>query len=197
MEETESTTIERTTGQDGHQAADQMLSTSSKPLHRFVQKGPRILGIIILICGCAEVLMGFVLTREMEPTSHVFYIPFWQGALFLICGNLSIYTEIHPSKKMVTVCLAMYVASLLGIVISIALRIYIFGRLGSRYRTDEWSFNKVDQLFGIEGILFTSSLCVSGLLIFLSTVARLALKSTNTGVIVLHIPAPASNTTSN
>lgn len=45
MEETESTTIERTTGQDGHQAADHMLSKSSKPLHRFVQKGPRILGV--------------------------------------------------------------------------------------------------------------------------------------------------------
>ncbi|XP_056295006.1 membrane-spanning 4-domains subfamily A member 4D-like isoform X3 [Pseudoliparis swirei] len=194
MEETESTTIERTTGQDGHQAADHMLSKSSKPLHRFVQKGPRILGIVILICGCAEVLMGFVLTREEDHTSHVVYIPFWQGALFLICGNLSIYTEIHPSKKMVTVCLAMYMVSLLGLVVSIAFRISFFTDLRFRYNSNKWSLYKMDQLLGIEGILFTSSLCVSGLLIFLSAVARLALKSTHTGVIVLHIPAPPSST---
>lgn len=39
--------------------------------------------IVILICGCAEVLMGFVLTQEEDHTSllHVVYIPFWQGAL--------------------------------------------------------------------------------------------------------------------
>ncbi|XP_034399230.1 uncharacterized protein LOC117737394 [Cyclopterus lumpus] len=200
MEETESTTIERTTEQDGHQAADHMLSMSSKPLHRFVQKGPRFLGIVILIFGSAEVLMGFVLTRESDPNSHTFYIPFWQGALFLVCGNLSIYAELHPSKKMVTVCLAMYVVSLLGIVVSSFFRIYFFIYFSHKrfeHFFDKWGVSKVDQLLGIEGILFTSSLCVSGLLIFLCTVARLALKSTHTQVMVLHTPAPRSNTTSN
>ncbi|XP_068450333.1 membrane-spanning 4-domains subfamily A member 15-like [Clinocottus analis] len=200
MEETESTTRERTTGPDGHHAPDPMLSMSSKPLHRFIQNEPKSLGIVILIFGCAEILMGFVLTKEIDYNSEGFYIPFWQGALFLVCGYLSIYTEIHPTKKMVTICLAMYVVSLLGIVISIIIRIYIFSylpHLRYRYNTDYWTFYRVDQLFGIEAILFTSSLCVSGLLIFLSTVARLALKSTHTQVIVQHISAPPSNTASN
>ena len=38
--------------------------------------------IVILIFGCAEVLMGFQLAQvEDEPTSYAIYIPFWQGAL--------------------------------------------------------------------------------------------------------------------
>lgn len=193
MEGTESTTRERTTGKDGNQAADHRLLMSSKPLHRFVQKEPRSLGIVIVIFGCAEFLMGFLLVQETEITSSGIYIPFWQGALFLVCGNLSIYTEMHPSKKMVTVCLAMYVVSLLGIVVSAGYRIFVFNRLNSYWYTEKDNV----QLISIEGILFTSSLCVSVLLIFLSAVARLALKSTHTQVIVQCIPPPQRDTTSN
>ncbi|XP_054453880.1 membrane-spanning 4-domains subfamily A member 4D-like [Anoplopoma fimbria] len=195
MEETESTTRDRTTEHDGNQAADNMLLMSSKPLHRFVQKEPKSLGIAILIFGCAEILMGFVLAKSSNYTSYVIYTPFWQGALLLVSGNLSIYTEIHPSKKMVTVCLAMYVVSLLGLVVSIGYRISIFGYLNYlRSRRFPYSHN---QLFGIEVILFTSSLCVSVLLIFLCAVARMALKSTRTQVIIQHIQHPLSETTSN
>ncbi|TDH07720.1 hypothetical protein EPR50_G00108460 [Perca flavescens] len=203
MEGTESTARERTTGRDGSQAPNDTLLMSSKPLHRFIQKEPRSLGIVILIFGCAELLMGFQLSKENEHTSFAIYIPFWQGVLFLVCGNLSIYTELHPSKKMVTVCLAMYVVSLLGIVVSIGYRIPLLRRYGYlQYRAEyhlenNWAVYRTDQIFGIEGLLFTSSLCVSVLLIFLCTVARLALKSTHTQIIVQHIPAPLSDTTSN
>ncbi|XP_071313629.1 membrane-spanning 4-domains subfamily A member 15-like [Trachinotus anak] len=202
MEGTEPTTRERTT--DGTQEPDHAVLMSSKPLHRFVQREPRSLGIVILIFGCAELLMGFQLASENVSTSYGIYIPFWQGALFLVCGNLSIYTEIHPSKKMVTVCLAMYVISILGIIISSCHRIYCFSHYvflasSARYKTEkEWAYSRVEQLFGVEGLLFASSLCVSVLLMFLCTIARLALKSTRTQVIVQHIPAPPENvTTSN
>ncbi|XP_068570771.1 membrane-spanning 4-domains subfamily A member 15-like [Cebidichthys violaceus] len=200
MEETESTTRDRTTGQDGSHTPDHTLLMSSKPLHRFIQKEPRSLGIVILIFGCAEILMGFVLAQEKAHTSYKFYIPFWQGALFLVCGNLSIYTEMHPSKKMVTVCLAMYVVSLLGLVVSVILRMYCFiliSFMGFGYHSEYSGYNNGKQLLGVEGILFTSSLCVSVLLIFLCAVARLALKSTSTQIIVQRIPPPPSNTTSN
>ncbi|XP_047196598.1 uncharacterized protein LOC118112536 isoform X3 [Hippoglossus stenolepis] len=118
---------------------------------------------------------------------------------FLVSGKLSIYTEIHPSKKMVTVCLAMYVVSLLGAVISIGFRMYCLSHVGylkyrARHAVDqEWAQNRIEQLFGVEGLLFTSSLCAAGILIFLSSVARLALKSTNTQVIVRCTPAPAQS----
>ncbi|KAM6952238.1 B-lymphocyte antigen CD20-like [Lycodopsis pacificus] len=195
MEETESTTQDRTTGQDGSHAADHTLLMSSKPLHRFIQKEPKTLGIVILIFGCAEILMGFVLSHEGDDTSYSIYIPFWQGALFLACGNLSIYTEMNPSKKMVTVCLAMYVLSILGVVVSAPFRLRCM--LHIRYLRHGYHSEDHSQLVGVESLLFTSSLCVSVLLIFLCAVARLALKSTSTQIIVQHIPLPPCNTTSN
>ncbi|XP_037635590.1 uncharacterized protein LOC119494047 [Sebastes umbrosus] len=205
MEGTESTARERTTGKDGNQTTDQKLLNTSKPLHRFVQREPKSLGIVLLMFGCAEVLMGFVLAQGSDQirTSIAIYIPFWQGALFLTCGILSIYTEIHPSKKLATVCLAMYVVSLLGIIVSVGYRISLFTMYGHRwymyhyYGYDEWTFYTRNQIFAIEGLLLTSSLCVLGLLIFLATVARLALKSTHTQVIIQHIPPPPRDVTPN
>ncbi|XP_062281163.1 membrane-spanning 4-domains subfamily A member 4D-like isoform X2 [Scomber scombrus] len=147
MEDTESTTTDRTTGKDGNQEADHRVLMSSKPLHRFVQREPRSLGIAILICGCAEVLMGIQLASEHVGTSSAIYTPFWQGALFLLCGSLSIYTEVYPSKKMVTVCLSMYVVSLLGIVVSIGYRIQCFAHYGylkySQYYDREWNNKRI------------------------------------------------------
>uniref|UniRef100_A0A3Q3LAM6 Uncharacterized protein n=1 Tax=Mastacembelus armatus TaxID=205130 RepID=A0A3Q3LAM6_9TELE len=125
MEGTEPTTSE-STGREGNQEANQTVLLTSKPLHRFVQKEPKSLGVVILIFGCAELLMGFQLAGETAYTSNHIYIPFWQGTLFIICGNLSIYTAVHPSKKMVTVCLAMYVVSLLGILVSAVNRLLCF-----------------------------------------------------------------------
>ncbi|XP_056143686.1 membrane-spanning 4-domains subfamily A member 15 isoform X2 [Lampris incognitus] len=148
MAERESAAAERGSGEtDGNKEADcnQMVS-SSKPLHRFVKGEPRCVGIVILFFGCAEVLMGFVLARVEYETSNYIYVPFWQGALFLISGNLSIYTEIHPSKKMVTVCLAMYIVALLGLPVSIGCRIRYLSlfdnerRYPESYIEPEWAF---------------------------------------------------------
>ncbi|XP_068596631.1 membrane-spanning 4-domains subfamily A member 4D-like [Brachionichthys hirsutus] len=191
-----------TTTKHGNPEADQRLLNSSKPLHRFVQKEPRSLGIVILIFGCAELLMGIHLAGEELQTSSELYTPFWEGVLFLICGSLSIYTELHPSKKMVTVCLSMYVVTIFGIVVSVGHRIHSFaGYTYSRYRSwgenDEYYSYRVNQVFCVEAILCTYSLCVSVLLIFLCVISRLALKSTRTQVILQCIPAPQSEATSN
>ncbi|CAJ1058542.1 membrane-spanning 4-domains subfamily A member 4D-like [Xyrichtys novacula] len=197
MEGTESTTRERTTKDE-----NQDVLFSSKPLHRFVQREPRALGIAIVIFGCAEFLMGFPLVNEIEKSSLRIYIPFWQGALFLVSGNLSIYTERHPTKKMVTVCLAMYVVSLLGIIVSTGFRIVSLSYLGYRtmypyYLSDQWELDRMKQVYGMEAVLCTCSLCVSVLLIFLCVIAGLALKSTRTQIIIQHTSAPQSDTPSN
>ncbi|XP_041800410.1 uncharacterized protein LOC121611784 [Chelmon rostratus] len=206
MEDTVSTATERTTGKNGGEGADQRVLMSSKPLHRFIQQEPKSLGIVIVIFGCAELLMGFNLATESTVTSYNIYIPFWQGLLFLVCGNLSIYTEAHPSKRMVTVCLAMYLISLFGIIVSAGYRIHCFLHYSwlrhrmywaHEWMTDDWSLRRGDQLTGVEGLLFTSSLCVFVLLIFLCVIARLALKSTRTQVIVQFVPPPLSDTPSN
>ncbi|XP_060903918.1 B-lymphocyte antigen CD20-like [Labrus mixtus] len=204
MESTDSTR-ERATGKDVKQDANNTVLMSSKPLHRFIKNEPKSLGIVIVIFGCAELLMGFNLATENEIyNSGRIYIPFWQGLLFLVSGSLSIYTEVHPSKKTVTACLAMYVVSILGIVVSCGYRIFCLSHLSylhfrsyyySRY--DHWDLYRVMQNSGIEGILFTSSLCVSVILILLCVFARSALKSTRTQVIVQRIPAaPQSETQS-
>ncbi|KAI4818871.1 hypothetical protein KUCAC02_004167 [Chaenocephalus aceratus] len=196
MEGTESTTRERSTAKDGNKAADQEV-LSSKPLHRFVQREPRDVGIAILIFGCAEVMMGFTLSGERGEFTFGIYTSFWQGTLFLVCGSLSIYTELRPSKKMVTVCLSMYVVSLLGIIVSLFYRIRLFSYLTylKLYRGENLSLQRLDQIFAIEALLFSCSLFVAGLLIFLCVIARLALKSTRTQIIVRHIPAPPTDTT--
>lgn len=175
---------------------------STKPLHRFVQMEPRSLGIVILILGCTELLMGFQQADGYRRrTSRFIYVPFWQGTLFLVCGSLSIYTGIHPSKKMVTVCLSMYVVSLLGIIVSAGYRISCLSY--SRFLTyrpsyiyEPWVQKTVVLIYGVEGLLFLSSLCVSVLLIFLCVVARLALKSTHTQIVLHQIPPPVTETPS-
>ncbi|XP_068181002.1 membrane-spanning 4-domains subfamily A member 4D-like [Antennarius striatus] len=202
MEGHETTTKECAAGKHGSQEMDQTVLMSGKPLHRFIQREPRSLGIVILIFGCAELLMGIHLAGQNLQTSYELYTPFWEGLLFLICGSLSIYTELHPSKKMVTVCLAMYVVTTFGIIVAVGHRIYNFSSYSYiKYRywedDDEYYSYLVDQVICIEAILCTSSLCVSLLLIFLCAISRLALKSTRTQVILQHIPAPQSEATSN
>ncbi|XP_061901948.1 uncharacterized protein LOC133649147 isoform X1 [Entelurus aequoreus] len=194
---TPTTTTEVTRGQ---QNADLKVSPSSKPLHRFLQKEPQSLGVVIGICGCAELIMGCIFFGETVTNSGDVYVPFWQGALFLTCGILSVYTGACPSKKMVTICLSMYVMSILGVIVSCGYRIHcflFFSYISRQPLVDpQWGYSEVMQLLATECILFTFSACVAVLLIFLSAVARLALKSTNTQVIFQRISTPQSDTTS-
>ncbi|XP_077388130.1 uncharacterized protein LOC144025712 [Festucalex cinctus] len=194
------TTTEITSDQEENKDEAKVLMYS-KPLHRFVQKEPQSLGVVILICGCAEIMMGFILISENLENSTNILIPFWQGALFLICGSLSIYTGACPSKRMVTVCLAMYIVAILGIFVSVGYRLvvclsrYHYFSYRASAMDQEWKYIRVLQIISIEGILCTCSLCISVMLIFLSAVARLALKSTHTQVIFQQISMQQRDTT--
>ncbi|PWA23607.1 hypothetical protein CCH79_00006072 [Gambusia affinis] len=156
MEETKSTMVEKPTGENENQKLDETLLLSSKPLHRFVQKQPRSFGIVILMFGCAEVVMGCAMANNDMETSFRIYIPFWQGTL-------------------VTASLAMYVVSLLGIIVTIARRIGLISFYIWKFR---YSHYHAIEFLCVEGILLASSLLVSAFLIFLSTIAGYALRST-------------------
>ncbi|TNM98753.1 hypothetical protein fugu_013317 [Takifugu bimaculatus] len=175
-----------TAGEDtaGKNQVDRTVLLSSKPLHRFVKMEPKTLGIVIVIFGWAELLMGCQLSTDHVMTSFTIYAPLWQGLLFLICGSLSIYTEVYPSKKLVTVCLSMYIVSVLGIIVSFIFRIIhlLFQGWGRGMRG--LSRDRSNLLVWIDSILLISSACVLVVLIFLCAVARLALKSTRNQVIV-------------
>ncbi|KAK7922788.1 hypothetical protein WMY93_009690 [Mugilogobius chulae] len=167
---------------------------TTKPLHRFAQRDPKTLGVVVLTFGCAELLIGFIMAADELKTSAYFYTPFWQGILFSVSGILSICTGINPTKKMVTISLSMYVVSLLGIIVSIGFRIW--GMTMMRYSRYRYSDSTIRPSFlsTFEVLLLLCSLCVSGMLIFLCVVARLALKSTRTQIILHQIPAPVTET---
>lgn len=182
---------------EGKQDGDRRDLLTTKPLHRFVQREPKSLGVVILIFGCAELLMGFVMFGNTKITSSFLYVPFWQGVLFMVCGALSIYTGIHPSKKMVTVSLSMYIVSLFGILFSIGSRITFLILLdmarGSSWMTQtRLSHQRGGFLMTLESLMLICSICVCVMLIFLSCVARLALKSTRTQLILHQIPPPVT-----
>ncbi|MEQ2237769.1 hypothetical protein ILYODFUR_026374 [Ilyodon furcidens] len=108
---------------------------------------------------------------------------------------------------MVTICLAMYMVSLLGLIVSIGYRIYLLVVYSHPYimmsRDDYVSrdevYNHMVQVACVEGMLFASSLCVFAFLIFLSVIAGFAIKSTHTHqIIVQHIVMrPQREATSN
>ncbi|KAJ8269382.1 hypothetical protein COCON_G00119890 [Conger conger] len=157
-----------------------------KPLHRFLNGEPKCLGIAVLLLGCGELLLGIPLAT-VGDSSALLYVPFWLGALFVISGNLSIYTEGHPSKKMVTVCLSMYVVTLLGIFVSMCSRLALHPRL---YFSADEEKALTGQVLTAESVLLILSLCVCPVLIFLACRARAALKSTKTRVLIQqHLPS--------
>ncbi|TWW55525.1 hypothetical protein D4764_09G0005740 [Takifugu flavidus] len=156
-----------TAGEDtaGKNQVDRTVLLSSKPLHRFVKMEPKTLGIVIVIFGWAELLMGCQLSTDHVMTSFTIYAPLWQGLL-------------------VTVCLSMYIVSVLGIIVSFIFRIIhlLFQGWGRGMRG--LSRDRSNLLVWIDSILLISSACVLVVLIFLCAVARLALKSTRNQVIV-------------
>uniref|UniRef100_A0A668SP39 Uncharacterized protein n=1 Tax=Oreochromis aureus TaxID=47969 RepID=A0A668SP39_OREAU len=135
MEGTQTMTREEgTTERNGDQGTSSNVPMSSKPLHRFVRKEPRSLGV----------------THQISKVLN----------------------------KQMTVCLALYVVSIFGIVISFLYRIIHFFSYPHFYMLNH--LNRTSALLqSIEAILLTSSFCVLVILIFLATVARFALKSTH------------------
>ncbi|XP_036407681.1 membrane-spanning 4-domains subfamily A member 15-like [Megalops cyprinoides] len=136
------------------------LVARQKPLHRFIKGEPQCIGIAVLFFGCGELLIGLQLFKDDSVNSATLYIPFWLGALFLISGSLSIYTENHPSKKMVTVCLSMYVVSLLGVFISLCYRVHCFIHIELYLiDVDDWTRWRYGQVMNTEAVLLAASLC--------------------------------------
>ncbi|KAJ8371697.1 hypothetical protein AAFF_G00303060 [Aldrovandia affinis] len=175
------------------EAVHETVIGAQKPLHRFVSGEPKCIGIAVLFFGCGELLMGIplVTTGSFTINSSALYIPFWLGALFVISGVLSIYTEGCPSKKMVTVCLSLYVVTLMGVLVSLCYRAFCLTMLEMRHYGRHRSYSA--QVITTEAVLLTLSLCVSVLLVFLSCRARAALKSTKTQVASLNTPRLGSH----
>ncbi|KAM7014904.1 uncharacterized protein LKV04_012326 [Tautogolabrus adspersus] len=90
----------------------------TKPLHRFIKGQPKIIGVIVLILGSSF----FIPCISLLFLTHVFRI-MWGiipsgivlGSLFITCGILFILTQHNPTKKTVTMSLALSIMTVLGI----------------------------------------------------------------------------------
>uniref|UniRef100_A0AAQ5X062 Uncharacterized protein n=1 Tax=Amphiprion ocellaris TaxID=80972 RepID=A0AAQ5X062_AMPOC len=89
----------------------------SKPLHRFIKGQPKIIGTVLLVLGTSFFVSTVALMVD-HPVQHYIWtsIPpsFLMGVLFIICGILYIITEHNPTKKTVTISLALSIVSILA-----------------------------------------------------------------------------------
>ncbi|KAG5263671.1 hypothetical protein AALO_G00267360 [Alosa alosa] len=168
----------------------QTVTGGNKPLHRFLAGQPRYIGIAIMFFGCNELMLGLPLVRVTIMTSARLYTPFWQGTLFMICGILSIHTHSYPSKKLVTVCLAMYIVTILGGCFTLIFRLIaiINGMFYDTFHDDgDDAYVLLAQLKSTEAVLYSSTIVVIILLICLCCFAKQSLKSSNTQVIMRQV----------
>ncbi|XP_008308632.1 uncharacterized protein LOC103379013 [Cynoglossus semilaevis] len=90
----------------------------SKPLHRFMKGQPKTVGIVVLVLGAAFLIISTVIVRSND-SHHMFLIMqpgFLLGILFIMSGMLYILTEHNPTKKAVTISLALSIVTILGTV---------------------------------------------------------------------------------
>ncbi|GLD58293.1 uncharacterized protein AKAME5_001042500 [Lates japonicus] len=173
----------------------------SKPLHRFIKGQPKITGIIVLVLGVSFFVISIAVTGEnaYHPAWIWTAIPpgFLQGTLFIICGILYIVTEHNPTKKTVTVSLALSIVTILGTCWTI---LHILPELGHSYyyryyefieenmtEIDDAAWSSHYEAMGvtIEAIFVFYSFVGGIIFIVMSTLAGAALRSTKSQAIVV------------
>ncbi|XP_031702264.1 uncharacterized protein LOC116382939 isoform X1 [Anarrhichthys ocellatus] len=89
----------------------------SKPLHRFIKGQPKIIGIIALVLGSSFFMLSIVIMphNSIQFISTTVSPGFLLGTLFIFCGILYILTEHNPTKKTVTMSLALSIVTTLGV----------------------------------------------------------------------------------
>ncbi|XP_077421030.1 uncharacterized protein LOC144051107 isoform X1 [Vanacampus margaritifer] len=86
----------------------------AKPLHRFINAQPQLVGITMLILGAPFIIMAIVTAEDLSHSSFGTIPPgYMVGAIFIICGILYIITEHNPTKKNVTISLALSIVAIL------------------------------------------------------------------------------------
>ncbi|XP_019747163.1 uncharacterized protein LOC109528687 [Hippocampus comes] len=174
----------------------------AKPLHRFINAQPQLIGIAVLIMGVSFVITTIVMAEQIHY-SHVFKtIPpgYVIGALFIICGILFIITEHNPTKRTVTVSLALSIVAILASVWTAIIVIPEMEHFDYYYSPDE--FVEVDNMTSQEeerslraktdivkltlSMVFMCYVFV-GLIIFIvmSSLATAAIRSTRSQAIVV------------
>ncbi|XP_057686837.1 uncharacterized protein si:ch1073-291c23.2 [Corythoichthys intestinalis] len=88
----------------------------AKPLHRFINVQPQLVGIAVLIMGVSFIITAIVVDKNSHyPDTWTAIQPgYVVGAMFIICGILYIITEHNPTKQTVTISLALSIVAIFG-----------------------------------------------------------------------------------
>ncbi|KAK9542573.1 hypothetical protein VZT92_000422 [Zoarces viviparus] len=173
-----------------------------KPLHRFIKGQPKIIGIIALVLGSSFFMLSIVIMPDNSIQFISTTVPpgFLLGTLFIFCGILYILTEHYPTKKTVTISLALSIVTTLGVCWT---SMHILPNTGHRsyYRDygfiednftheiiSDWSYE--EMVMSVELIFLVYSVLGAIIFIVMSCLAVAALRSTKSQAIIVMTTTP-------
>nr|XP_020506187.1 uncharacterized protein LOC109996339 isoform X2 [Labrus bergylta] len=179
----------------------------SKPLHRFIKGQPKIIGVIVLILGSSNFILSFSTLLTNSPHfNHIWgVIPpgIVIGFLFNTTGILFILTEHNPTKKTVTISLALSIVTVLGIcwtVLHIIPNLTQYHYYVDEYNVDnttdeeeaKWTpYKAMERSF--EAIFLLYTLMGGIIFVVMSVMAGAALRSTKSQTMIV-MTTPTSET---
>lgn len=178
----------------------------TKPLHRFIKGQPKIVGIILLVLGTTIFAVTAVLIEDRDTHYIWTTIPpgFLQGTLYIICGILYIITEHNPTKKTVTVSLALSIVTLLGTIWTILFILPDFAHDHYIRHYEYMEENVTDAALlaavqyetmgkSLEAIFLVKFFLGGVIVVVMSVLGGIALRSTNSQAIVVMTAAQTEN----
>ncbi|XP_044201848.1 uncharacterized protein si:ch1073-291c23.2 isoform X1 [Thunnus albacares] len=171
----------------------------SKPLHRFIRGQPKIIGIIVLVLGSSFFILSVSFKGDFSYHHIWTIIPpgFLLGTLHILCGILYILTEHNPTKKTVTMSLALSIVTVLAAFWTILhiLPSFMHGHYYRHYDylednmtdTEEaaWTSYYEDMGVTMEAIFVFYSFVSVIIFIVMSILAGAALRSTKSQAIIV------------
>ncbi|XP_031170287.1 membrane-spanning 4-domains subfamily A member 4D-like [Sander lucioperca] len=159
----------------------------SKPLHRFLKGQPKIIGIIMLVMGSSF----FTVSIAIIPDYFSSFIwtairpGFLMGILFIISGIVYILTEHSPTKKTVTISLALSIVTILGACWT------LLGMVPSLRFSHYIDSSHEEMKLSMDLIFLVHSIVGAIIFIVMSCLAGAALRSTKSQAIVVMTTIPA------
>ncbi|KAM6943512.1 uncharacterized protein FYW49_005472 [Xenentodon cancila] len=179
---------------DGNDGNDTTIG-GSKPLHRFLKGQPKIMGIIVLTLGSSFFIISsaFSTLQRSQLLWGFFPHDLLMGTLFIISGILYILTEHNPTKKTVTISLALSIVSLLGVCWTLVQIVPYVAFYRGRFFLDEilseadilWMPYFAIMTMTVDAVIVFYSLTGAVILIVMSVLAGAALRSTKSQVTVM------------
>lgn len=177
-------------------------------MHRFIKGQPKIVGVIVLVLGTTIFTVTAVVVEDRDTHYVWTVIPpgFLQGALYITCGILYILTEHNPTKKTVTISLALSIVTLLGTLWTILHIVpdLAHGHYMRHYEYMEENVTDAEYFAAVQyenmgkslEVIFLVKFLMGGVIfVVMSVLGGIALRSTNSQAVVMmttaHSETPA------